>query len=257
MKLNVPSLLVELIFGLVAVSSFVVWAMICSRVRRRQPLLPYRPRQSRSANVFAVWLAAVWIANHFFVAIMSEPGQPSLQGVQSDCALKLMLMCLLLIMLTRLGQQPLFEFGLHLTALRQQAADGLLGFLASLLPVFLVLVLTLGFRSEETQHPLLRFAGSKPWSVRFALDIPGCCCLGTIDRGIALPSRSTRLAANKNTAALGYLRGGSSVQRRTRFPRFPTVVPAGHRSGLHFLPATQFFVRRYNAWSFQRDHAVD
>ncbi len=162
MELNVPSLLVDLILGMVAICSLVVWSKIISRLRARQSLLSFRQRRSPSWNVFAVLLAALWIVSHLVLVVASMssigdgPVELNLQAVQSDCVLKITLVLILLTLLTRLGQQPLSEFGLHTDELRQQVAEGIIGFFASLLPVFLLLILELPLRSEETQHSLLR-----------------------------------------------------------------------------------------------------
>lgn len=56
------------------------------------------------------------------------------------------------------------SYGFHPNALLKQLLYGVLGFVASLLPVFLLLLATSVFRSEETLHPFLQSLQKNPGS---------------------------------------------------------------------------------------------
>jgi membrane protease YdiL (CAAX protease family) len=60
------------------------------------------------------------------------------------------------------------DYGFRLKGLKGQLAIGGLGFLASFLPVYLLLLATLPLRSTETLHPFLQFLKSQPGGLSIA-----------------------------------------------------------------------------------------
>jgi membrane protease YdiL (CAAX protease family) len=85
-----------------------------------------------------------------------EPREVAASGIQLQCVMFFIIWAMVLGLLTQAGQRPLREAGLFFRGLHWQVMLGWLGFLASLWPTVILLILGSPWRSEETQHILLQ-----------------------------------------------------------------------------------------------------
>jgi membrane protease YdiL (CAAX protease family) len=86
----------------------------------------------------------------------------ALQEVQSACAVSLVVLIFMLSLLALSGRSRRRDAGVTLQLWKQDLLIGSLGFLASLLPVFLVLWVTSSWRSRETTHSFFKIMQDNP-----------------------------------------------------------------------------------------------
>jgi membrane protease YdiL (CAAX protease family) len=85
---------------------------------------------------------------------------PTIPGIISSVVVNVLLFGMVFLPLVINDGSPLRQFGFRRDCWQQQLADGILGFLASLVPVGLVFGLTAAFRTQESSHALLRLLES-------------------------------------------------------------------------------------------------
>ena len=156
-----------LIVVLMALSGL-VWAAGFRRVREGQPLLPRYERPLLATSPAALLVLGLWVGLRiwgFFHAESDRPQEATLDRVRQTVAESAAVVVILLCVLLSTGRAA--DFGIRRDDWRGQAADGVVGFLASWLPVFLLLIVTsaLKVRSPETQHTFLRLLSeNKDWA---------------------------------------------------------------------------------------------
>ncbi len=145
--------------GVLGVGSFFVWVMVGIQVRHRLPIL--EPRGERSPEMYWLPLALTltWLGLNF-IQLFSAPVQsgapPKLDKIHESIQLQLILLAGCGIPLFLQRQVPVREYGFHLRDPGGQVSDGMLGFLAAVIPVVLVWMATIPWRTDENQHGLLR-----------------------------------------------------------------------------------------------------
>lgn len=162
------SLFAELLMILLGVLSFALWGEILRRKKVGLPVMPLNARNPIRWSPLVVTLSFCWIAFQIYALLKgsddSNVSQSPIRAAQFSCALNVVILSLLLIMLTENGQRRISEFGITLKNWREETEYGTLAFLASLLPVFLVLWASWkwGFRTKETQHSFLKLIQENP-----------------------------------------------------------------------------------------------
>lgn len=167
MMLEPDSLIISLvgilILGLLLASP-TLWIWVGLRLVHR---LPVWSRRFRSDRLPVPWpaslLVLLYLALTFWSLLRHAPQfefevQRTLLLVQNSIVEATMITGTVLITLLLFTKQKtdLMRLGFRPDDLAGQCRDGGLGFVASLLPVFLVLLLTFPLRSDETTHPFLR-----------------------------------------------------------------------------------------------------
>jgi len=145
--------------GVLGLGSLLVWVKIAVLCRRRLPVL--NPVEGHVPNLHWLSLAMTltWVGMNLLI-VLSHPvrtaSQSGVQDMQQRILEQLVLLFVCGAPLLLQKSAPVREYGFHLRNARRQAAEGGLGFLASVLPVFLVWAATLPWRTSENQHVLLR-----------------------------------------------------------------------------------------------------
>lgn len=123
------------------------------------------PEEKPKISLPAVALVLFLVAN----SLLAKPPEGiQIEGLERRAMGSLivggvMLLCLLVTPGVRLS-----DYGFRLRGLPGQLAVGGLGFLASFLPVYLLLLATYRLRSPETLHPFLQFLKSQPGGLSIA-----------------------------------------------------------------------------------------
>ena len=171
--MSVPAeLFLNVVWALFMLSSGLLWWQILRRLRDRQPpLVPVEHRLPRY-NRWVLGLTFFWVGSQLLQQWASGPQAPADAPLPADFApvkymhqyftMLTLLAVALLLLLRDVGRTSLAEFGITMKNWQQQVYDGWLGFLLSVLPVFLVLLITLPWRSENSQHEFLKLIQGHP-----------------------------------------------------------------------------------------------
>lgn len=154
---------VALFLALTAASG-IIWVWVGRQLRSGQQPLEYEPRATERRSLPAVVFTLLLIGYSTFSSFTSSSGEVTLELVKHNCVISLGITVFLGILLLLPRQSRFSDFGIRLSKLPEQIVIGATGFLASLMPVFAVLVLTAPLRSVETQHPYLTFVHDNPGS---------------------------------------------------------------------------------------------
>ncbi|MEO1999955.1 MAG: CPBP family intramembrane glutamic endopeptidase, partial [Planctomycetaceae bacterium] len=156
------------ILGIMLVGSVAVWACWIRSCRgrsvalvmadcRRPPRTTARIPLSATAAICLLWMLIPAVT----VTVLNVSQTPSIRTVQAGCVAHLLLLLCALCILSACGvrlvprQQSLGDWC-------REIRHGLIGFLASCLPVFLTLWGTNRLRSEDTQHSYLKLITDAP-----------------------------------------------------------------------------------------------
>ena len=143
--------------------SFALWGEIIRRKLVGLPVIPLKERDPIHWSPLVVTFTFCWIAFQIAVQFLESKDSPDpIKAAQFSCVLNVVILSLLLILLTEIGQRRISEFGITLKNWTEETGYGVLGSLASLLPVFAILIVTLSIRSEETLHPFLKMLRENP-----------------------------------------------------------------------------------------------
>ena len=147
------------LLSVLGVASFLVLSLAAYRLWHRIPLLPATTEPLPVAQSISVIVVASWIGMQL-LSLAAEPVNtgrlPTVDDVKMTCQLNVLLFLAIFIPMTYSATSSVEAFGFHLKELRQQIADGVLGFAAAVLPVLGVWALTLPWRSTNNSHGLLR-----------------------------------------------------------------------------------------------------
>lgn len=148
--------------AVLAALSLRVWGTILRRWNRGLPALPPLPRSPSPWLPVASGAAAALVTLMVAISLASLfRGQPEVPEVTLDDIRwsvfdGLLHIVVALALLTGGGKVPLAKCGISTRHLDRQVRDGMLGFLASVLPVMAMLLLTAALRTPENQHPFLK-----------------------------------------------------------------------------------------------------
>ena len=142
-------------------ASCAVWYQLARRWQNSCEPVPHSTASCPPVNGLAAFFAAGWILFQLLGLFSKQPEAPSLQTVQVSCGTNVLLFVLLLGSLAG-GDTIPADYGIRFRDFRRQAKWGALGFVASLLPVYSVLLLTMSLRGPESQHRMLRLLLSEP-----------------------------------------------------------------------------------------------
>ena len=147
------------LLSVLGVASFLVLSLAAYRLWHRIPILPGTCEPLPVAHSISIVVVASWILMQL-AALTSEPVKtgrpPTVSEVQLTCQFNVLLFLAILVPMTYSATASIEAFGFHLKELRQQIADGALGFAGAVLPVLGVWVLTLPWRSTTNSHGLLQ-----------------------------------------------------------------------------------------------------
>jgi uncharacterized protein len=151
-----------ILIAVLAALSLRVWRAIFLRWKSGRPALQPLPRTPSPCLPIACGAAAVLVGLMVALILWSTIAGPqptdeiTLSRVQQAVFEGALHIIVALALLTCGGRVRLAQCGISTHHLDRQLWDGVLGFLASVLPVMLMLILTSVFRTPENQHPFLR-----------------------------------------------------------------------------------------------------
>lgn len=171
------------VLGLLAIlaGSLYVWLQIFIQWDQIKEILTKFRDQHIPVPILPVALAIGWvglnIAPHLLVlfSTQSAPTEFNPDSVKNAAQLQNLISLIvgatiLAALLTGVRERSdLQVLGFRTDQQRSQLRDGFVGFLTSITPVFLVLLLTFPLRSEETTHPLLRLLDARGVGVEFVI----------------------------------------------------------------------------------------
>ncbi|NQV29060.1 MAG: CPBP family intramembrane metalloprotease [Rhodopirellula sp.] len=147
------------ILSVLGVASFLVLSLTGYRIWHRLPILPTIDEPLPVAQSISVIVVASWVGMQL-ASLLGEPvttgSLPTVADVQLTCQFNVLLFLAIFVPMTYSIHSSVEAFGFHLKDVRQQVADGVLGFAASVLPVLGVWALTLPWRSTSNSHGLLQ-----------------------------------------------------------------------------------------------------
>jgi membrane protease YdiL (CAAX protease family) len=114
-------------------------------------------------NPVATCLTAAWVVLHLqsvFLSSRDTPEPATLKSVQQNCLFSSMAFVVLMTVVASTGWTRLREMGFEFRGAGQQVRVGFLAFVAALLPVFIVQMCMLPFRTPEAEHPMLKLLES-------------------------------------------------------------------------------------------------
>jgi len=147
------------LLSVLGVASFLVLSLAGYRLWHRIPILPAKDEPLPVAQSISIIVVASWILMQL-VSLTSEPVNtgrpPTVADVKLTCQFNVLLFLAIFVPMTYSTTASVEDFGFHLKQLRQQIADGVLGFAGAVLPVLGVWMLTLPWRSTSNSHGLLQ-----------------------------------------------------------------------------------------------------
>lgn len=147
------------LLSVLGVASFLVLSLAGYRLWHRIPILPAKDEPLPVAQSISIIVVTSWILMQL-VSLTSEPVNtgrpPTVADVTLNCQFNVLLFLAIFVPMTYSTTASVEAFGFHLKELKQQIADGVLGFAGAVLPVLGVWMLTLPWRSTTNSHGLLQ-----------------------------------------------------------------------------------------------------
>ena len=161
-------MLSEIVLTLLILLSLAVWVRIGLRINQGRPVLEAAPRNRSpwlhvacgTSAAFLVLMLAAKITSDLSgaeKAPLPDPGQ-----LRWSVANGIGEVVVALAVLTAFGCVSLRDVGIHTDDLGRQSRDGVVGYLASLAPVFFIVFLTASLRTPDRQHPFLQLLETNP-----------------------------------------------------------------------------------------------
>ena len=141
------------------VASLVVLVLSGRQTLRGVAVLPSPTEPAPQPHWMSVLLVLLWVSMQLMSLLRSpttEIKPPELDDVKVLCAMSALISLGLGFPLTTQGPEALSQLGLRSQEFWSQIRTGVLGFLASVLPVILAYSTTLPWRTTENQHGLLQ-----------------------------------------------------------------------------------------------------
>ncbi len=179
-RMNFPEIIVGLVglaILLLFVSSGAVWVWGFLNLHSGKPALPKRFRSDLApVPPFAAVLTLAYIGMTLWDRLhQTRPNgkfdaERIVESVNASIVGGLIFGVILMLILTTMSQRwtDLCRLGFRSDDKMRQVRDGFLGFIASLVPAFSVIWLTLRHRSAETTHPYLRLLEERGFGTEFA-----------------------------------------------------------------------------------------
>lgn len=150
-----------LVIGLV-LASLIVWGEALRRLWAGEPLLEWRERRPGVFSPVALVLVLLWIAANqlasWFAADPEPAGEPTpIEVVRANAAASAVGILILLGVLAGSPRGRLADFGIDLRSWLEQVSTGAVAFLASWVPVLVMLLATLPLRGDEPHNPYLQY----------------------------------------------------------------------------------------------------
>lgn len=145
--------------GVLGVGSLFVWTMAGLQFKHRLPILESSTDRSPEMHWLPLALTLTWLGLNFvqlFSAPVRSGAPPNVDKIHESIQLQLILLAGCGIPLFLQRQVSVREYGFHLSDPGGQVSDGVLGFLAAVVPVVLAWLATVPWRTDENQHGLLR-----------------------------------------------------------------------------------------------------
>jgi len=155
----------NMLIRLVLFSSLLVWWRIAVGPAIRRRLRPVRSRPEGPHEplivlaAFLVWICVPMVVAHW-LGLSKQPSLHNILVQNLSLGLILVVLCPLIVFAPVFAEKKrhrLSEFGIGLLGLRRDIGYGLLGFLASVLPVYLVRLVTVLLDLPAKPHSLLNF----------------------------------------------------------------------------------------------------
>ncbi len=154
----------------VLLASLAVWGLIIERLWTGEPLVARQVPSTRHRPTLAIVLALGWILYSCLSQLWLSREAPlqrqfneakALFLLAFNLAIQVTTTCILLFCLTRLGSQRLTRFGIDGRRFSEDVGLGLLGYLTATIPVMLVMLVMVPFRTPENQHVFLQMLNSQ------------------------------------------------------------------------------------------------
>jgi membrane protease YdiL (CAAX protease family) len=141
-----------------ASASLAVWAAIVSRWLKGRPALEYRERaQTKMHGIVVLAVGLIWFGARLLLGyLFGFQEEVSRITVLAICASNALTLASVACILKLLHGNELAGLGLRFDEPPDEARNGALGFLASVLPVLLVVIATQHLRSDSDQHAFLK-----------------------------------------------------------------------------------------------------
>lgn len=157
----------ELLTVAVLLTSLAVWGMILERLYTGEPLIPCRVPVTRPRPPVAMTIVGLWILISLFMTVSAElQGQEKkLRDINLPEAIEIaagnileqcVVVSIMVISLTGLGVRSLNRYGIDGRKIGEKLSWGVVGYVASTIPVILVIILMQRFHSPENKHPFLQ-----------------------------------------------------------------------------------------------------
>jgi membrane protease YdiL (CAAX protease family) len=151
-------------------ASLLTWGLIAWRSRAGEAILPAVAKPNRPRPAWAVLGAFGWTAfvllNRLMADLRPEPADPNPAQVWMSLFLSVGVFVIMALLLFGTPRFTPREAGWTMTGLTVPV--GVATFFAAVLPTYVLLLLSLPFRSRETQHQLLQLVGQSPDVVTLA-----------------------------------------------------------------------------------------
>lgn len=174
----------------ILLASLAVWGMIIERLFTGEPLVSRSVPVTRPRPWLAILLTIAWVGFSCLSQLMKIDQPPVAEKFNEKQALFLLAFnlllqvtttCVLLVCLTRLGEQRLTRFGIDGRQPDEAIGTGLLGYLAAVIPVILMNVAMSSFRTEDNQHLFLQILSSQKSVLLVALMIGSAVIMAPLE----------------------------------------------------------------------------
>ena len=150
----------SLCFLMCLAASVQVWLTVLAQVRGGLPILPHQDRTAAAPPFWAFVAAAGWVGLSLWDRLLADlrdtPSTPTPQLAGFAVLLGALVFLVLLALLLGDGTFRWTDLSISPDGWENALQLGFRGFLAAIIPTSLLLLSLLAFRSQETQHPLLR-----------------------------------------------------------------------------------------------------
>ncbi len=156
--------------AVILLSSLAVWGMILERLSTGESLVGRPVPATRPRPWFAILLVVTLVMLSCSGQYQQSRNTPVPQEFDADKTLlfmagnigeQVLIFCLMLVGLTRLGSQRLTRFGIDGRHWDEELGIGLLGWLAAIIPVLIANVSMFPFRGDDNQHIFLQILQSQ------------------------------------------------------------------------------------------------
>lgn len=156
----------------ILLAGLAVWGLIIERLFTGVPLISRPIPATRPRPLMAILVTLGWIGISCWPLPLPSPEPQKLNALSLlvfQLLIQITTTCVLLVCLTRLGSQRLTRFGIDGRHPEEAIGNGLLGYLAAVIPVTVMIIAMSGFRTEDNQHLFLKILDSPQSELLVAL----------------------------------------------------------------------------------------